>query len=96
MAQSLHSFPVQMRGYEWRSFSMASEQTRVLIWRGWGTGHAKEKLLSWIRSYPLQQLHENIQEEIHSTCLFFLVLKRLVKKKKNNKTLAHSVSHKKF
>lgn len=36
-----------------------------------------------LKLYSFQQLHENTQEEIRSinTCVFFLVLKRLVKKK---------------
>lgn len=33
-----------------------------------------------LKLYPLQQLHENIQEEIQPTCVFFLVLGKLIKK----------------
>lgn len=45
-----------------------------------GAGHCKESFVMDLKLHPFQQLHENIQEEVHLTCVFFLVLKRLLKR----------------
>ena len=50
-----------------------------------------------LKLYTFQQLHENIQEEIHSTHEFFLVLEKLVLYTYTHiHVLAYSISYKKL